>query len=141
MSKRGWIFGIPIAAALVATVAGSAVAGTSDRRYVQIKDGRVHPTVVRVGADHTLGWVNYSSRIATVSFEREVGKRLTCESSTSFRLTGTRLQSADIQSTQFASLCRLAPGEYRYRVDLRNGAGGAGAGARDRSFEGMVIVE
>lgn len=129
-----------VAGMLLLAIGTQAVADAS-YRFVQIQNGRVHPRVLRIQAGQQLGWVNYSSKIARVSFERDVGKRLVCDTRTSFRLTGERLESQDIQARQFASMCRLAPGEYAYRVDLRNGVGGMGSGALARSLEGRVIVE
>jgi hypothetical protein len=129
-----------IAGTLLLAIGTQAIADAS-YRFVQIQNGRVHPRVLRIRAGEPLGWVNYSSKIARVSFERDVGKRLVCDTRTSFSLTGERLESQDIQARQFASMCRLAPGEYAYRVDLRNGAGGMGSGAVSRRLEGRVIVE
>ncbi len=110
-----------------------------EHRFVRIRSSSLHPTAQKVGTDEAFGWVNYSSKIARVSFDQEVAKKMLCTTRTGFQLTGDRLQSGDIRGRQFASLCRLAPGEYAYLVELRSGAGAsAGPGRR---LEGALIVE
>jgi hypothetical protein len=97
----------------------------ADHRHqlVRIFEGRVRPDVQRIQSDDALGWLNYTSRIARVSFDAEVAKKLTCTSPGSFHVDGDRLVSGDIQATQFVTLCNLAPGEYEYQVTLRSGIG------------------
>ncbi len=111
-----------------------------DHRMARILETRVHPKVIEIHSADTLGWLNYSSRRARISFDAEVAKNLTCRSKGTFHLDGPRLSSNDIQARQFASLCSLAPGEYDYRVELRSGAGGAGASSLGKSFKGRIIV-
>ena len=111
-----------------------------EHRFVRITSAKLHPATQQIHATDAFGWVNYSSQIARISFDREVGKHLACTSRGSFRLTGDRLESGDIQARQFASLCRLAPGEYAYRVDLHAGIGSSGGGTPSRSFEGNLVV-
>ncbi len=110
-----------------------------EHRFVRITDAGLHPDVQRIQRDEAFGWVNYSSKIANISFDREVGAHLTCRSRGSFRLTGERLESGNIQARQFASLCSLAPGEYTYRVELHAGIGMGATSAR--VHEGTLVVE
>ena len=105
---------------------------------IRIFEGRVRPEVQTIGSDDALGWLNYTSRIARVSFDKEVGKHLTCTSPGSFRIDGERLVSGQIQATQFATLCNLAPGEYEYQVTLSSGAGTTGA--PERTLGGRIVV-
>ena len=112
-----------------------------NHEFIRISDARLRPEVQQLATDDAVGWVNYSSRIARVSFPKEAGRSLICTSETTFRLTGDRLESAPIQSKQFASLCNFKPGEYDYRVDLYRGAGSGRTGAPDRSLEGKLVVE
>lgn len=109
--------------------------------FVTILPLKVRPDVQRIHPGDAFGWLNYTNRIARVSFDREVAKHLTCRSEGSFRLTGDRLQSGDIQAQQFATLCSLAPGEYPYRVELRTGVGGGGGGGVTAILEGKIVVE
>ena len=111
-----------------------------DHEFVRIGAVSLHPAVSRIGPGDAIGWVNYSPNIARVSFDAEVGKKLVCRSRVSFQLTGDRLQSADIQGRQFASLCQFQPGEYDYRVELLSGAG-AGGRQIERVLEGKIVVE
>ena len=110
-----------------------------EHRFVRITSGSLHPKALKVGTDEAFGWVNYSSKIARVSFDQEVAKKMLCTTRTGFQLTGDRLESGNIQGRQFASLCRLAPGEYAYLVELRSGAGTTGGSGR--TLEGTLIVE
>jgi hypothetical protein len=126
------------------TLSAAAVGADSDHakhehRFVRITSGSLHPEEQKIGTDEAFGWVNYSSKIARVSFDAAVAEKMLCTTRTGFRITGDRLESGDIQGRQFAALCRLAPGEYAYRVELRSGAGPM-AGP-DRTLEGTLIVE
>ena len=106
-------------------------------RFVRITSGSLHPKAQQVGSGDAFGWANYSSKLARVSFDREVAKKMLCTTRTSFHLTGDRLESGDIQGRQFATLCRLEAGEYAYVVELRSDAGSAPT----RTLQGMLIVE
>ena len=46
--------------------------------------------------------------------------------------------TGDIQATQFATLCNLAPGEYDYRVTLRSGIGTTQGGTK--TIDGKIVV-
>jgi hypothetical protein len=131
-----------LAALLCSTVAAAKEPDHAkhEHRFVRITSAKLHPETQQIHSTDAFGWVNYSSQIVRISFDREVGRHLTCTSRGSFRLTGDRLESGDVQARQFASLCRLAPGEYAYRVDLHKGIGSSGAGIPSRSFEGKLIV-
>ena len=111
-----------------------------EHRFVRITSARVHPDPVRLTTDQALAWVNYSPKIARVSFDREVAKKMACRSPGAFRLIGDRLESNDIQGRQFASLCKLAPGEYTYRVALFDSYG-AVVSPPARMLEGTIVVE
>ena len=109
-----------------------------DHRMARILETRVHPKTIEIHSTDAIGWLNYSSKRARISFDAEVAKSMTCRSIGSFRLDGSRLTSNDIQATQFASLCSLAPGEYEYRVELKSGIGGSGISSK--SFAGKIVV-
>ncbi len=111
-----------------------------DHRMARILETRVSPKVIEIHSADAIGWLNYSSKRARISFDAEVAKSLTCRSKGTFHLDGPRLSSNDIQSSQFASLCSLAPGEYEYRVELRSGIGGGGGSGFGKSFTGRIIV-
>ena len=114
--------------------------GDHDHRMARILENRVRPKVIEIHSSDAIGWLNYSSQRARISFDAEVAKTLTCRSRGTFHLDGPRLSSNDIQATQFASLCSLAPGEYEYRVDLMSGIGGGGGSISGKSFTGKIIV-
>ncbi len=111
-----------------------------DHRVARILEARVSPKTIEIHSTDAIGWLNYSSRRARISFDAEVAKSMTCKSISTFRLDGPRLTSSDIQATQFASLCSLAPGEYEYRVELRSGIGGSSGGIPGKSFTGKIAV-
>jgi plastocyanin len=110
-----------------------------EHRLVRIGSVSLHPTTLAIGPGDAFGWLNYSDQIASVSFPASVGAKLLCKQKTSFRLSGDRLVSGDVQARQFASLCSLAPGEYPYQVMLRTGLGGSGA-APGRTLAGTLVV-
>ncbi len=112
-----------------------------DHQTVRISSGRIRPEHMKLGADDALAWANYSSRIARVVFDAEVAKRMKCRSATSFTLAGDRLVSRDIQASQFASLCQLAPGEYSYKTELYSGSGSSGFAGVDRTLQGRITVK
>ncbi len=107
-------------------------------RSVRISSGRIHPKVLQTHSNDALVWINYSSRVARVSFDKSVAAKLKCNSRSAFGITGDRLLSSPIQGSRFVSICNLSPGEYAYRVDLYSRAGDA---VSNRSFEGKIVVE
>ncbi len=71
-------------------------------QFVRIGDASVRPEVQRIHADDAFGWLNYSRRIARVSFDASVADHLVCKAPSRFRLVGDRLESPDIQFHPFA---------------------------------------
>ena len=134
------VLGIALVALFLALPLAAAESDHADHRHqlIRIFEGRVRPTVQTLDSSDALGWLNYTSRIARVSFAKEVAKKLTCASPGSFRIDGERLISGDIQATQFATLCNLAPGEYEYRVTLRSGIGTTQG--REKTIGGKIVV-
>jgi hypothetical protein len=130
-----------LALALAAPALAEEVSDHADHehQFVKIFEGRVRPGTLVMRSDDAIGWLNYTAKIATISFDKEVAKHLTCTTRGSFHLDGERLVSGDIQSTQFATLCNLAPGEYDYRVTLRSGLGTIQGG--EKYLEGKILVE
>jgi len=112
-----------------------------EHHYIRITDGGLHPKVLRLESEAAVGWMNYSSLIARVSFDKEVAKHLTCRAASGFSITNGHLASPGIQSMQFASLCDFAPGEYTYRVELFPGIGTTQGSLGNRTFEGKIVVE
>ncbi len=132
-----------VAGALLTTAPTASAADPVDHfehkhRSVRISSGRIHPKVLQTHSNDALVWINYSSRVARVSFDKSVAAKLKCNSRSAFGVTEDRLVSTRIQGSQFASICNLAPGEYAYRVDLYSHSGDA---VSARSFEGKIVVE
>ncbi len=147
MKPCHWILGALVVGMLsgVAAVSAAEEVGEADHvdtphEFVRIHQLSVRPEELRIDSGEAFGWLNYSNAIARVSFDKEVAKQLLCKTRGSFRLVGDRLESGDIQAQQFATLCTLAPGQYTYRVELREGAGGDGV-VPARSFEGRIVVQ
>lgn len=105
-------------------------------KTVRITSTGLQPEVMRIHTDDAFGWLNFSSRVARVSFDAKVGKRLLCTSLTTFRITGDRLESGDVEKLHFVSLCRLLPGQYDYRVRLL-----PGRRRGEELLEGTLVVE
>lgn len=110
-----------------------------EHRLVRIGNAALHPQTLTIAAGDAFGWLNYGDRIASVSFPAAVAEKMLCKERTSFRLTGERIESGDIQARQFVSLCSLAPGTYPYEVAMRSGIGGSGGGP-GRTLTGTLIV-
>ena len=109
-------------------------------RLVPIMPGSLYPKAQRIHASDAFGWLNYTTRVARVSFDKEVAARLTCKSPSGFHLTDDRFESRDIPSGGFTSLCNLAPGEYDYRVELRSGLWERADGVPE-VLEGRLVVK
>lgn len=123
---------------------GSAVHWDHDEeehQFIRITESGLRPDVQRISPEMALGWLNYSSHIARVSFDEEVSKHLVCRTSGAgaFQVTEKRLISPKIQSSQFASLCSLARGTYSYEVETFSGIGTGGG--RSQTYPGKIIVE
>jgi hypothetical protein len=85
---------------------------------VGITGSHLIPSVAVVPYDSAFGWLNYSSRDATIKFDEDITPKLTCRSPGPFRAKGGDLASPRVVSGAFVTLCSLAPGEYDYRVEI-----------------------
>jgi hypothetical protein len=105
--------------------------------FVRISDGALTPGLVTMKPGEAIAWGNYSSKRARISFDREVARRIVCEAPGGFHLSDEALESNELRARQFASLCRLEPGEYTYRVVLY----GATRGWIDsKGMAGRIVV-
>ena len=132
-----------LSSASLALIASSAQADGEDHlsdehHLVAISSDALNPKVHRVRASDAFGWANYSTKVAVVSFDSEVARKMICRSQGGFSINGDRLESGPIQGRQFVSLCHLAPGTYAYRVSLRSDASDP---VHERDLEGTLIVE
>jgi hypothetical protein len=135
---------LALLAAGILAIAPAAAAEEADHidhehRLVRIGETSLRPSRLEIARGDAFGWLNYSSQIATVSFEAAVADKMLCKQRSSFRLSGDRIESGDIQARQFVSLCSLAPGTHPYRVELRSGAGGSGSAVK-RTLGGEIVV-
>lgn len=85
---------------------------------IGITGSRLLPSVAVVPHDSAFGWLNYSSRDATIQFDEDITAKLMCRSQGAFRAKGGDLAAPRVASGAFVTLCSLAPGEYDYRVEL-----------------------
>ncbi len=98
---------------------------------VGIVPTRLLPTVLVVPHDSAFGWLNYSSRSATIRFDEDIMPKLTCRSPGPFRDKAGDPASPRVASGAFVTLCSLAPGEYDYRVELKG---------RSRPLLGKLVI-
>lgn len=105
--------------------------------FVRITDDRLNPRVVEMRTGDAIAWANYTRKKARISFDREVAKRIICERPGSFVLTDRALESQELRGLQFASLCKLTPGEYEYEVDLHGVTPGH---VPSKGLKGRVVV-
>ena len=131
---------------LSALLSGSVLAmdATSDHAHAEhqiigVSPAALFPAVQRIGPDDTFGWLNYTSSWLSISFDKEVARSLACTAPGGFRIENGRLESGVIEEAHFASLCRLAAGEYAYRVELRD-AGSAPDSRPRKVLEGTLLV-
>ena len=134
-----WLFSLALLFGPSSSFGAEADHGDKDHEVARILETRVRPKTLEISSTDAIGWLNYSSKRARISFDAEVAKSMVCRSISSFRVDGGRVVSPDIQASQFASLCSLAPGEYEYRVELRPGIGASGVGV-GKSFTGKIVV-
>lgn len=85
---------------------------------VGITAERLLPTVAVVSPDAAFGWLNYSSRDVSITFDEDVAAKMMCTSKTPFQVADGELSAPKLTGGAFATLCALAPGEYDYRVEL-----------------------
>ncbi len=90
---------------------------------IRIAKSSLRPDPVKLPAADALVFLNYSGRIAQISFDESVAKSIACESRSDFQLANGRLTAPNVRQGSFVSLCRLAPGSYDYRVELKRSAG------------------
>ena len=90
---------------------------------IRITSGRLHPEPVTLASDNALVFLNYSGRIAQISFDESVAENISCKTRTSFEVINGRLTAANVRQGAFTSLCQLAPGSYEYRVELKRSLG------------------
>jgi len=121
-------------------IAPSAVAGASTHEYVRIAQLSLRPEVLHIDEGQSVGWLNVSRHAARVTFQREAARHMICDSEQAFRLTESGLESRRIQGRQFASMCQLEPGEYRYTVELEQSASGSGTTGLVRQLHGTLVV-
>jgi hypothetical protein len=136
-------FALLLAASLAAAPARAEESDHIDHEHklVRIGSTSLHPETLVISPDDAFGWLNYGDEIATVSFPAAVGAKMLCKQKSSFRLTGDRIESGDIQARGFVSLCALAPGEYPYQVMMKSGIGSStGGGGSARTLDGKIVV-
>ena len=105
---------------------------------IRIAKSSLRPDPVKLPAADALVFLNYSGRIAQISFDESVAKSIACESRSDFQLSNGRLTAAYVRQGSFVSLCRLAPGSYDYRVELKRSAGELENYA---VYDGKIVVE
>jgi len=82
---------------------------------VGVTSDRLVPQIVEMTSDQAVAWLGYRAIGFVISFDDEVARKMHCSQPVSFRLQGNRLEAA-IGGGEFASFCRLSPGEYDYQV-------------------------
>lgn len=101
-------------------------------KIVGIGPSRLFPSVLVVPPEASFGWLNYTSGDVKIEFADDITRKLSCRSPGPFRPKGRDAASPRIESGGFVTLCRLAPGEYDYRVEV--------AGS-DQPLLGKLVIE
>lgn len=89
---------------------------------IAISATRLVPAVLVVSHDSAFGWLNYSAQKATIKFEDDILRNLSCRSPGVFGPAANELTSPSVASGAFVTLCSLAPGEYDYHVEFEGRA-------------------
>ena len=110
-------------------------------RLVRILDNSISPEEQVIDAGDAFGWANYSKRDVEITFDASVAEKLLCESRGAFRLDGGKLRSGWLRPASFATLCRLAPGEYVYQVQLQMGVAHPGTGTPTTREAKLIVRE
>ncbi len=84
---------------------------------VRITDDGITPRRIEIDAGQKIAWQHAGSVEQRISFEPGTARALHCSEIVSFGLEEGRLVSGFLRSGDVASLCELAPGTYRYRVE------------------------
>ena len=139
MNRFAWL----AATLAILTVPMTARAEESDHvdhqhSSIRITSSRLHPDRVTLPPENTLVFLNYSGRIAQISFDESVAKNIACKNRSSFELANGRLTAPYVRQGSFQSLCKLAPGSYEYRVELKRSAGELDNYA---VHEGVILVQ
>ena len=124
MNRFAWL-AATLAIFIVPTTIRAADSDHVDHQHtsIRITSGRLHPEPATLSSDSALVFLNYSGRIAQISFDESVAKNISCKTRTSFELINGRLTAANVRQGSFTSLCQLAPGSYEYRVELKRSLG------------------
>lgn len=107
-----------VTAASAASVAALPDHAGHETRIVGISAGALLPTIKQIDQSDAFGWLNYSTQVASISFDRSVAAQMTCRGPSPFELQSDRLRAPSVASGGYATLCNLAPGEYDYEVEL-----------------------
>ena len=139
MNRFTWL----AAAAAILFLPATAPAEESDHvghRHtpIRIASSKPRPDPAKLPAGDALVFLNYSGRIAQISFDESVAKSIACRTRSSFELANGRLVAANVRQGSFVSLCTLASGSYGYKVELKRSAGELENYA---VHEGKIVVE
>ncbi len=125
MNRLGWLAAASLVILAMATSVRAADSDHADHRHrsIRITSSRLHPEPVNLATQDAIGFLNYSGRIAQISFDESVAKSIACQSRSAFELSNGRLTAANVRQGSFVSLCTLSPGSYDYKVELKRSAG------------------
>ena len=124
MNRFAWL-AAAVAILVLPTTAPAEESDHADHPHtsIRIASSGLRPDRATLPADNAVVFLNYSGRIAQISFPESVAKNITCKARSSFELANGRLTAPYVRQGSFASFCNLAPGDYEYRVELKRSAG------------------
>lgn len=86
-------------------------------QVVEVRDEALRPRRVEIREGQKVAWQSASTMPVRISFARDVARSMHCTELVNFSLDEERLRSQLLHAGDVASLCELAPGTYRYRVE------------------------
>ncbi len=84
---------------------------------IDITEYAISPVRVVIHADQKVAFLNRARGGRRVSFGPETARSMVCDELVNFSMERGRLRSGMLQTGDVASLCRLQPGVYPYRVE------------------------
>ena len=125
MNSLAWLAIASLGLLAAATSVRAEDSDHADHRHrsIRITSSRLHPEPAKLAAQDAIAFLNYSGRIAQISFDESVAKSIACRTRSSFELANGRLVAANVRQGSFVSLCTLASGSYDYKVELKRSAG------------------
>ena len=140
MKRLAHFAAVSLSIVAMATTVRAEETDHADHRHssIRITSGGLRMQQTNLKSEDAIVFLNYSGRIAQISFDESVAKSIACKNRSAFELSNGRLTAANVRQGSFVSLCTLSDGSYDYRVELKRSAGEVENYA---VHEGKIVVQ